>query len=565
MPSNPHVIKRQLIDLRIDKRLDTAQIQDKVSRLFETDILPIIDRYLNTLGNPDDTYRIDHLEIDLGVIHAASIGEEIKKRLTSQLELKQLKAIPFTGQAQSYGHSGGSTAAHQTEADLIAHFLRTGTFPWWAKEVNSTVLKNALDSLLTKEAAAISSLLGPLLASPASLKRLIFVCDDTTLYQITGKIKPAHNFNAEWQAYLYKAFTPVLSLNPYRQLWWASALQQTVTAALPGSIAPAILILFFDTLAKAEFATLNKLPGKGSAAKVLAFYDDKVRALNVLLSTVFGGPIHTGGTLQDQITQLSKTAERLFNSHTKPQHHTDTGAAVATIQSLFDVVRMHFGFKPGLQQDKAVSGGLKKMAGPDDIYVKQVPSLASPVDEFSDVIAEATDVFSDSDKLYINYAGLVLLAPFISRFFKSINLADGKSFTDEEAAEKACLLLQYLAAGKDWERFEPHLTLNKLLCGMELYRPVNVQLEISPSELEAADHLLAAVIANAPLWKTLSTDGLRRTYLQREGILSSRDGNWLLQVKRETYDILIDRLPWSARVVKLPWMKNLIFVEWQLD
>ena len=172
------------------------------------------------------------------------------------------------------------------------------------------------------------------------------------------------------------------------------------------------------------------------------------------------------------------------------------------------------------------------------------------------------DPFSETEKLYINNAGLVLLWPFLHRFFRNLELADDKAFADESAAEKACLLLQYLTGCAPGDMFEAQLPLNKILCGIEVSLPVDTQRAIEPDEAEAGDNLLSAVLQNGPLWKTLSLPAFRQAYLNREGLISTRDGNWLLQVKRETYDVIVDRLPWTIRIVKLPWMERLIFVEW---
>jgi hypothetical protein len=70
------------------------------------------------------------------------------------------------------------------------------------------------------------------------------------------------------------------------------------------------------------------------------------------------------------------------------------------------------------------------------------------------------------------------------------------------------------------------------------------------------------VIGNVPVWKSLSPEGLRQAYLQRKGVLSARNGHWLLQVERKTHDVLLERVPWSFQTIKLPWMNTLLFVEW---
>jgi len=157
------------------------------------------------------------------------------------------------------------------------------------------------------------------------------------------------------------------------------------------------------------------------------------------------------------------------------------------------------------------------------------------------------------------------LHPFLSRFFQNLGLINDKCFNDETAAERACFILQYLVTGNNEDIFEAQLPLNKILCGIPLLRPVDTQFTITESEKETAEHFLFSVIQNGGAgWKNLSVDGLQKAYLNREGIISARDGNRLLQVKRETYDILIDRLPWTIQIVKMPWMERLMFAEWQV-
>ena len=60
----------------------------------------------------------------------------------------------------------------------------------------------------------------------------------------------------------------------------------------------------------------------------------------------------------------------------------------------------------------------------------------------------------------------------------------------------------------------------------------------------------------------MSVRGFRGTFLLRKGQLSTRDGVWLLRVERQTYDVVLDRFPWSLNIVKLPWMEALMQVEW---
>jgi hypothetical protein len=45
--------------------------------------------------------------------------------------------------------------------------------------------------------------------------------------------------------------------------------------------------------------------------------------------------------------------------------------------------------------------------------------------------------------------------------------------------------------------------------------------------------------------------------------LRPREGGIGLEVAPRTYDMLLDRLPWSISLVKLPWMTAPIHVDWR--
>jgi hypothetical protein len=101
-----------------------------------------------------------------------------------------------------------------------------------------------------------------------------------------------------------------------------------------------------------------------------------------------------------------------------------------------------------------------------------------------------------------------------------------------------------------------------VLCGMELDDVFDFGPPVTETEADECANLLAAMIANAPILKNMSVNGLRGTFLLRSGVLSTRDGAWLLRVERETYDVVLDRFPWTIQWVKLPWMDTPLRVEW---
>ncbi len=169
--------------------------------------------------------------------------------------------------------------------------------------------------------------------------------------------------------------------------------------------------------------------------------------------------------------------------------------------------------------------------------------------------------FDETDKLFINNAGLILFWPFLNKLFTDLGLVQEREFLSLEARQKAVMVLQYLADELcDPSEFE--LSLNKILCGLEPDDFVDILIELKDSEKEKCDMLIHTILTMCPLWKNMSVDGLRQAHVLREGALSIVNDVWQLNINKQTYDVVLDHLPWSTEVVKLPWMSNVMYVHW---
>ena len=169
--------------------------------------------------------------------------------------------------------------------------------------------------------------------------------------------------------------------------------------------------------------------------------------------------------------------------------------------------------------------------------------------------------FGDADTIYIENAGLVILWPFLPRFFERLELVADDKFKNSPAQHRAAGLLQYLVT-EDPSPPEYQTTLTKILCGLDPGDVLEFDTPVTAAESEECATLLSSVIAQAPILRDMSNDGFRGSFLLRKGLLTARDGMWLLRVERETYDVVLDRFPWSFDWVRLPWMEVPLGVEW---
>ncbi|MFO0576844.1 MAG: contractile injection system tape measure protein [Polyangia bacterium] len=169
--------------------------------------------------------------------------------------------------------------------------------------------------------------------------------------------------------------------------------------------------------------------------------------------------------------------------------------------------------------------------------------------------------FSESDALYVDNAGLVLLWPFLGRFFARLGLQEEGQWRDRAALHRAVGLLQHIATG-ELEPQEHQLALAKVLCGLPADEVFVFGEPVTAAEAEEATGLIGAVLVNAPALAELSVSELRGAFLNRPGALAVRSGSWLLRVERADQDAVLEQLPWGLGWVALPWLGQALCIEW---
>jgi hypothetical protein len=169
---------------------------------------------------------------------------------------------------------------------------------------------------------------------------------------------------------------------------------------------------------------------------------------------------------------------------------------------------------------------------------------------------------AQGEPIYVANAGLVICEPYLPRLFSMLGLTEGAAFRDAACAGKAVRLIQFVATGAQ-QSPEHQLVLNKLLCGLPISEPVDCETPLEDSDKATVEGMLKGMLAH---WKALggtTPDGLRETFLQRQGRLVRQEEHWHLLVEPGPYDMLLDQLPWGFSMIKYPWMERMIHVQWR--
>ena len=176
-----------------------------------------------------------------------------------------------------------------------------------------------------------------------------------------------------------------------------------------------------------------------------------------------------------------------------------------------------------------------------------------------------TEQYRDLKHIPISNAGLVILFPFLPMLFMRLNMLsqDRRSFNSNESKVRAIFILQHLMASEDREYDEKDLFLNRLLINYPFNEPLPKRMELNQDELNTIDSLLEAAKTNWEKMRNTSMRGFQEAFLRRAGFIEKTEREWVLTVEERAFDILLDSIPWSYKLVRLPWMENILKVNWR--
>ena len=176
-----------------------------------------------------------------------------------------------------------------------------------------------------------------------------------------------------------------------------------------------------------------------------------------------------------------------------------------------------------------------------------------------------TEQYRDLKHIPISNAGLVILFPFLPMLFMRLNMLsqDRRDFNSNESKVRAIFILQHLMASEDREYDEKDLFLNRLLINYPFNEPLPKKMELNQDELNTIDSLLEAAKTNWEKMRNTSMRGFQEAFLRRAGFIEKTEREWVLTVEERAFDILLDSIPWSYKLVRLPWMENILKVNWR--
>ncbi|MBN1480885.1 hypothetical protein EH223_00210 [candidate division KSB1 bacterium] len=563
MPAQNHIINRQQFIIHTKSEKHAYTIQNSVSSLFHTKIINIIDDICSARVPADQFIRLPALHLNLGTISYAHLEEEFvdafSRHFAAQLEaclhITKTEEQNFVARPtilHTDEEQGESPALAQSKAEhtweLFYYFLKSGTFPWWAKNKEIIHLEKEFLHILAHPKPDVKDYLAELLTARPTRLRLVQQFSDKLIFEIGRTLSPQSMDIVEQLLALYRDLLQKKkkAYADFRVIFWQLVIFHFTTFRSTQLINRHLV---FDSVA----AVVDYV--HTSEAKVCAALVTDARLAKIVYD-------HGESRLLSQIKSHLQVKSHRFPQKKDSDEQRSAPAGMDHKKELRDIKRAgeeQFD-RQSKTREESKDKRFKKVSISDEPHIDQPARIEKKVDVLDEQQQKSKDLFFQ-EALFVDNAGLVLLWPYLKIFFTNLGLLSDGLFLTLKQREHAIHLLYFLCT---FERSAPEnlLTLNKLLCGWDLDKPISKTFRVTKKERLECEKLLQSVISHWSALKNTSVKGFLHSFIQRNGILTHDTDTWLLRVERKAYDILLERLPWSISLLKLSWMKTMLRVEW---
>lgn len=527
-----NIIQKQTLNLRYKGKADGFVLQKDFTDWYYQELFPEMESMIDGMAPTGIHVRLDRLEINLGIKTAGDWKETLRKQVLESLGKQLQSEIKYDG-------STGEKSVLKPGKNfllLLKHYLQTGFLPWWSSIKTKNEFDAALEEWLLSDDA---------LQHVAGIKAIL--SDKDVVYRIA--LLDDKNFDG-----FIKFLTGADSFaEDLRQLKKdVSVISEPLSQAKKKNINWLLKQVILENVTEAKHDL--KIIAIAFVNRSAALFVDDLK--NTDTSSI------RSEQLKEAIFAVGKEENIFQKKRSSASGQKETTVKRSDDKKIFpkdQASTLSEKEMMGKQDDKKNIGGHDMLSLNDNISGQAETSL-TPKNDISDPGQKKHDVSGElKEGVFVHNAGLVIVASFLPMFFKKLSLlTEGNEITDKS---KAAMLVQYLASGKeDIAEFE--LGLAKILCGLEMEEAVDATVLLTIVEKEEASELLLSVIEYWSVLKNTSVDGLRDSFLLREGKLSLNEKGWLLQVEQKSYDMLLQQLPWNISMIKLPWMENLLRTEW---
>jgi hypothetical protein len=547
-------------------------------------LLSACEKAFDEAARGEGVIHIPKLEIHLKVTSEQELMEVlpelIQQQLNEQLQSINWETIPIT-QPQVIWQQA---TAEQNQFVTLIHYLQTGSVPWQAADAETSTIAAKLKETCRQQRSQLVNYLYNKPETTSFYFRLLQLLPETEAFAFVNAL--SDRFLPEWKTAITEFIKFVLDSenSPLNQpAQWqlvASILSECLSRSEQriSSKLSRIVDIILSQAGSDRGAFFAGLPATVAVLFELQSSDDRPSTSTSNLSAAENQETMASDreatpsllNLDLNLEQQRSDSSSISNSNLPASENQKTTASFAqnlsaTESQKINVANQYLDRNNYLE----IPNEIKELPLNSDAIrlFENRDELSNRKNELSNYApTPAVEIASTGDEfpLSVNHAGLVLLHPFISPFFEATGVKETNSKTIATSQRlRAAALLHFLATGQE-ELYEYELGLIKILLGLE---PETLLLVgeglLQKGDREEAETVLQSTINYWSVLKNTTINGLRSSFLQRSGLLRRTENGWELQVENQSFDMLLEHLPWSISIIKLSWMKQPLYTEWQ--
>lgn len=474
-------------------------LRHNFAQTFQPQIESAIQKICDQYIHENEWLQLDKLEIDMGHFSGQAFNSDFEKIFLRKFEEQLCDKLSRISSQQR------ETSLQKSKFELLTHFLLKGFLPWWADE----------------KTVDLDEICNEVFSNSGDIIMQFFLQE--------------HNNASVWKRVANqldkKSKQNIILLFPH--LAFAKRISDEIFSEL------------------IRFADAQVYVKSGVVLKKLQEQKEKINDLVIDNAPVF---FSLNGNLMKIRNTVAALIVRAF-----ADDPITLKSIIPLLSKTNDTSSSQIAGKTTVNTNE--SGESYLNIGNDQDVDATLNELLREVKQFPEIKQNKEPGKDEAVKILVKNAGIILLAPFFKLFFSKLQLLAENEWANRAAQERGVFLLKYLSEGEN-RYYEYQLVLEKIICGIPLNQPLDTLPVLKKKEMDEAESLLQSIIEH---WKKLgntSVNGLRESFLKRDGIITTKENNWLLRVERKTLDVLVDSIPWGFSTVSLPWNKYIIFTEW---
>lgn len=183
-----HVISRLKWDTVFDQKERAVELQNRLSDWSGFLMHTAITDVCNKLCPPQQTWKIDLLELDLGKVDFHNLEKELSVKLRQQLNEKLRELIRY---AHQQGRHIEILDEKKSAIEQISHFLQQGLLPWNHQSADGSI-NHILSAQLQSNPEALITMLKEMAFNAEQVRqRMAWQFNEANLIRIIGGLVPA--------------------------------------------------------------------------------------------------------------------------------------------------------------------------------------------------------------------------------------------------------------------------------------------------------------------------------------------------------------------------------------